>query len=198
MMSMLYRMQGQLEREREECQNDQNELQRQLLEVYNELKSDMKKLADQCNLLDKEILKNKEVVRDYVQNVLSLQIDLTSNVAAMKEEHESNMARIDEKMDENQKMFNSSMRGLIEMFVNEITECKNKTSLISEKVKQLEARGPIMIENKVHVETEYHQVVEFREPQLTWGEWIGQRVGGAVESGAAFLLSKALAIAGLL
>ena len=176
MMSMMYKMQGQLDREHEERQ----------------------KLARQNDLLDKMILRNKEVARGDVQNVLSLQIGLISNVVAMKGEHESTMARIDEKMDENQKTFNNSMRDLIEMFVNEIMECKNKTSLISEKVKQLEAREPVMIENKIHVETEYHQVVEFREPQLTWGEWIGQRVGGAVESGAVFLLSKALGIVGLL
>ena len=189
--------------------------------VYSELREINERAERQYEVLYKMVLKNREEAREDAQKVLSLHIDLTDNVVAIKSEHNMDVARLDEKVDvnkkevnekmgENQKKVNDSMRGLAELFVNEADKLENKMAKyenesrqIHEKIKQLEAMGrePVMIENKVHVETEYrhhhHQVVEFREPQLTLGERIGQFIGGAVQNGATFLLSKALGIIGL-
>ena len=209
LLSMLYKQQGQLEQERDERHKESNEFQRQSLEVYSEVKGDVKKLAGQYDHLYQMVLRNKEEARDDVQHVLHLQIDLTSNVVAIKKDQETNVARIDNKMDDNQKKVNDSMRGLAELFVDEITKLENKiakyeneTWLIGERVKQLEAtaREPVMIENKVHVETEYHHhhpVVQYREPQLTLGERIGKFIGGVVQNGVSSLLSTAMGIIGL-
>ena len=199
MESTLYKQQELIDREHNEHLKERIEFQKQFLEVRRELQKtngDVVKLTSQYDILYKMVLRNKEEARAQVREVVSLQSGLINNVMAIKEEYESNITRIDEKMDENLKRINDSMVGLAELFVNENTECKNETWLISERVKKLESRPPVMIENKVHVEREYH-MAKFEEPQLTLGERIGQFVGGVLQDGTTFLLSKALKIIGL-
>lgn len=205
----------------EQLDQQHNEQKEYKMAVYSELEGINEKVERQYDILYKKLLKNRDEAREDVKTMLSLHIDLTNNVVAMKDEHEIDVAKIDEKVDvnqekmnekigENQKKVNNSMRGLAELFVNEMTKFENKmakheneTRLIRERIKQLEAmvREPVMIENKICVETEYHHhhhgMVQFREPQLTLGERIGQFIGGAVQSGATYLLSKAMGIIGL-
>ena len=210
LLSILFKQQSQLTQERDERHKEKNELQRQFVETYSEVKGDVKKLFGQYDVLYQMVLRNREEARDDVRHILHLQIDLTSNVVVVKTTQESNVARIDDKMDENQKKLNNSMRGLAELFVDEVTKLENKiakyeneTQLIGERIKQLEAkaREPVMIERKAH-ETEYHYhhhhgVVEYREPQLTLGERIGKFIGGVVQTGTSYLFSKAMGIIGL-
>jgi uncharacterized lipoprotein YehR (DUF1307 family) len=206
---------------REQFNQQQNELKDFKVAVSGELhvhlqaiKNEGAQRQSEYDILYKKVLKNGEDAR----KILSLLIDTTKHVAAMKDKYEIDVARLDENVDaiekkvneligENQRKVNNSIRGLAELFVNEITELaaklENETSLIHEKLKQLEAilREQVMIENNVHFETEcyhhHHQVVEFREPQLTLGERIGQIIGGAVQSSATFLASKAMGVIGI-
>lgn len=206
----------------EQLRQQSNELKEFKLTVSGELQAINKREQNHYDILYEMVQKNREDARKDALDTLSLFTDLLNHVAATEDKLKIDTARLDEKVDsndkkvtevisENQQKVNNSMRGLAELFVNEMTKSENRvvkleneTLLIHDKLKQLEAMAQeaIMIENKIHVETEYrhhhHQVVEFREPQLSLGERIGQFIGGAMQSGTTYLLSKAMEIIGVL
>ena len=195
---------------KEQLNQQHNELKQFKLAVSGELQAINERAQRQYDILYEKVRKNRKDAREDAGNILSLLTDLTDNIKVIKDKYEIDVARLDEKVDandkrvneeigENQRKMNNSIRGVAELFLNEITKLENETLLIREKVKQLEAisREPVMIENKVHVETEYHhhhhhQVVESREPTL--GERIGQFIGGVLQTGATYLLSKAIGL----
>ena len=198
---------NQLEERLNQQHNEQKQFQ---VAVSGELQAINKTEQRNYDILYEKIRKNKEDARENTLSILSLCTDLTNNAKATKEKLEIDLARLDEKVDandkkvteeigENQQKVNNSMRGLAELFVNEMTTVKNETLVIHEKLKQLEAmaREPIMIENTVHVDTEchhhHHQVV----PQLSLSEQIRQIVGGVLQSGTTYLWSKAMEIIGM-
>ena len=195
--------------------NEQKQFQ---VVISGELQAINKKVQGHYDILYETVQKNREDAKQDARDTLSLFTDLLNHVAAVEHKYESDRARLDEKVDsndkkvtekigENQQKVNNSMRGFAELFVNEMTTIENRVAKFEnethEKIKQLEAmaREPIMIENKVHIDTEYHhhhhQVVEFREPQLSLGERIGKFIGGVMQNGATSLLHKAMEIIGI-
>ena len=205
----------QLQEQLNQQRNEQKQFQ---VVISGELCMINKKVQGHYDILYEMIQKNREDAKQDARDTLALFTDLLDHVAAVEHKYEIDMARLDEKVDsndkkvteeigENQQKINNSMRGLAELFVNEMTTFENRAAKFEnetrEKMKQLEAmaREPIMIENKVHLDTEYHyhhhQVVEFREPQLSLGERIGKFIGGVVQNGATSLLHKAMEIIGI-
>ena len=204
-----------------QLQQQLNQLQEQLNQQHNEQKQFQVAISGELHVINKREKRHYDILYEMVQkskentkNILSLFADLTKNVKVIKKKLEIDVARLDEKVDsndkrmteeigENQQKLNNSMCGLAELFVNEMTKFENRAAKFEnetrEKHEQLEAmaRQPIMIENKVHVDTEchhhHHQVV----PQLSLGEQIRQIVGGVLQSGTTYLWSKAMEIIGM-
>jgi hypothetical protein len=196
---------------KEQLNQQQNELKEFKLAVSGELQAINESAQRQYDILYKKVLKDREDSRLREDKILSLLTKLSKYAAAINNTLEINTARLDEKVDaseqkvneeigDNQRKVNDSIRSLAELFVNEITKSENRLAKLENETqlmrKQLEA-APAMIENKVHVETEYHhhhhhQAAEYREPTL--GERIGQIVGGVIQSGATYLLSKAIGL----
>ena len=205
----------QLQEQLNQQRNEQKQFQ---VVISGELHMINKKVQGHYDILYEMIQKNREDAKQDARDTLSLFTDLLDHVAAVEHKYEIEMARLDEKVDtndkkvtkkigENHQKVNNSMRGLAEFFVNEMTTIENRVAKFEnetrEKIKQLEAmaREPIMIENKINIDTEYrhhhHQVVEFREPQLSLGERIGKFIGGVMQNGATSLFSKAMEIIGM-
>lgn len=193
--SEISQLEKQLQEERNERRKGQNQFIAQCQEVRNELKQvkrDMNILQSKYAMLKEKFLEDKKETINRFETLLSLQTRLRMNVTTDMEELE---ARTDSRIDTNEKKNIESQVALVNLFVAEISEWKNKTLSHDERLQQLESRERIMIENKVVVEREYH--VQTVEPQMTLGERIGRFFGGAIEEEAKRLTSAALRLLGM-
>ena len=172
-----------------------------LLKLLQDERNEMKKKLDKLNTKYKNvktmIATGEEMYAKFVRRALSLHTDLATDVIDFKEKHNATVAAIDHRIEESQRQTNESVIGLAKVFVEEITEWKNKTLAenlaLHDRMRQLalevqnSVHAPTMIENKVTVETNYH--VQTYDSQLSLGERIGQFVGGMVETGARAVVS---------
>ena len=195
LQSVLDQVQSQLKEKDRNDLKQRDRVQNQLTKLHHELNrvsGDLSKLGTKYDVLYKMVIADKEETRQIVRKMFSNQIDLINSVIATKKEHEANISMLANTIDENHIKVNQSMTGLVELFVREISECKDIYSTILQRLKELESREPVMIENRVVVEREYH--VQRVVPQQTWGERIGSYIGGKVQEGLSSLARKAIAL----
>ena len=169
----------------------------QLFKLLQEERNERERWQNKSDARYKNLKTDEEINAKFARKVLSLHTDLATNMIDFKKEHNATVAAIDHRIEESQRQTNESVIGLAKVFVEEITEWKNKTSAenlaLHDRMRQLalevqnSVHAPTMIENKVVVETNYH--VQTYDSQLSLGERIGQFVGGMVETGARAVVS---------
>ena len=195
LQSQLKEVQSHLKERDQDDLKQRDRFQNQLTELHCELNRANGKLGTKYEVLYKMVVADKEKTRQQVGKMFSLQIDLINNVIATKKEHEANISMLANMIDDNLVKVNQSMTGFVKLFVDKISECKDVTSTILQRLKQLEAREPVMIENTVVVEREYH--LQHVDHQPSWGERIGCYIGRFVDDGVRFLARNAIKAIGL-
>ena len=204
--SEIRNLRKQIQEEHSEQVKKQNYIRMQYLEpLQNEQKlaqDDRERLLSAHENLKNAFLEERN--RTLKLNLhLSLLVRFRINVTTTMQELQANMIRLVSRIEAYEKKSNESLIEIVEFFVDEITELKNKTLSFEEQLRRLESREPVMIENKVVVENKQYHHAEHREyhvqkmePTWTLGGMIGGFVGGIVEKGVNGLVSAARSVIG--